>query len=190
MSTPRVVALLRAINVGGHVVRMERLRELFGEMGYRDAETLIASGNVLFGPGRAAPASIERKIEAGLASALGYEVATMVRTGPEIRTAVERASAIAAREAASGPREAGGAPPSMLVAFLKSAPPADAAVKLSALESDDERLWLDGRELYWYCRIRLSDSKLPGGRLEKILGVAMTVRNVTTVAKIGARLER
>jgi uncharacterized protein (DUF1697 family) len=42
------VALLRGINVGGHVVRMDRLRALFAEAGLSGVQTFIASGNVLF----------------------------------------------------------------------------------------------------------------------------------------------
>ena len=42
------VALLRGINVGGHVVKMDRLRALFAEAGLSGAQTFIASGNVLF----------------------------------------------------------------------------------------------------------------------------------------------
>ena len=45
---PRYVAFLRAINVGGHVVKMERLRALFEDLGFAKVETLIASGNVIF----------------------------------------------------------------------------------------------------------------------------------------------
>ena len=35
----RYVALLRAINVGGHVVKMEHLRTIFASMGFTDIET-------------------------------------------------------------------------------------------------------------------------------------------------------
>ena len=44
----RVVAFLRAINVGGHVVPMARLAELFRGLGLAEVETFIASGNVIF----------------------------------------------------------------------------------------------------------------------------------------------
>ena len=44
----RYVAFLRAINVGGHVVKMEALRKLFESMGFQRVETYIASGNVIF----------------------------------------------------------------------------------------------------------------------------------------------
>ena len=49
---PRYVALLRAVNVGGRVVKMERLRQVFEETGLTGVSTHIASGNVLFTAGR------------------------------------------------------------------------------------------------------------------------------------------
>ena len=42
----RYAAFLRAINVGGHVVKMDQLRRLFESLGFSDVETFIASGNV------------------------------------------------------------------------------------------------------------------------------------------------
>ena len=45
---PKYVALLRAINVGGHTVKMDHLRSLFEAIGFSNVETFIASGNVIF----------------------------------------------------------------------------------------------------------------------------------------------
>ena len=51
----RYAAFLRAINVGGHIVKMDRLRTLFEAAGFRGVETFIASGNVVSSrPGGAA----------------------------------------------------------------------------------------------------------------------------------------
>src|SRR5437879_835066 len=44
----RYIAFLRAINVGGHTVKMDVLRRLFEDAGLFDVETFIASGNVIF----------------------------------------------------------------------------------------------------------------------------------------------
>ena len=45
---PRYITFLRAINVGGHTVKMDRLREIFESLGFANVETFIASGNVVF----------------------------------------------------------------------------------------------------------------------------------------------
>ena len=44
----KYIAFLRAINVGGHTVKMDRLRGLFESLGVLNVETFIASGNVIF----------------------------------------------------------------------------------------------------------------------------------------------
>ena len=44
----RLIAFLRAINVGGHTVKMDHLRQLFESLGFSGVETFIASGNVVF----------------------------------------------------------------------------------------------------------------------------------------------
>src|SRR4029079_916661 len=80
----RYIAFLRAINVGGRVVKMDRLRAMFEALGFTDVETFIASGNVLFStPGRSA-AALERRITSQLRDTLGYDVATFVRSVEEV----------------------------------------------------------------------------------------------------------
>jgi uncharacterized protein (DUF1697 family) len=44
----RYIAFLRAINVGGHTVKMDILRQQFEALGFSNVETFIASGNVIF----------------------------------------------------------------------------------------------------------------------------------------------
>src|SRR5271157_3382159 len=79
----RYIALLRAINVGGHVVKMDALRGLFESLGFSNVETFIASGNVLFETN--SNSNLEKKIESKLHTALGYDVATFIRTDAELK---------------------------------------------------------------------------------------------------------
>ena len=44
----KYIAFLRAINVGGRIVKMDALRKIFSDMGFTSVETFIASGNVIF----------------------------------------------------------------------------------------------------------------------------------------------
>src|SRR4030095_12113038 len=81
---PRYVAFLRAINVGGHIVKMDQLRKLFTQLGFTDVETFIASGNVLFSSSSKSGPALEKKIEKHLKAALGYEGATLSGTPAEV----------------------------------------------------------------------------------------------------------
>jgi uncharacterized protein (DUF1697 family) len=85
----RYVALLRGINVGGHTVKMERLRAIFTALGCEGVRTYIQSGNVFF-DAAADHATLAAHIERRLGEALGYEVPTFLRTVPEMTNIVER----------------------------------------------------------------------------------------------------
>jgi uncharacterized protein (DUF1697 family) len=176
-SPSRYVVFLRAINVGGRVVKMERLRELFGEIkGVKGdtVETFIQSGNVIFDSATKDAAALEQKIERHLSAALGYEVTTFLRSVDEV-----------ADIAASDPfgRVPDGAV--LYVAFLQRAPSKGEAERFLALTTESDRFLVKGREAYW---LRVSRERdFASSFLEKTLGQPATVRNVTTVSKIAAK---
>lgn len=84
MSNTTYIALLRGINVGGHSVKMEYLRGLFGEMGFAHVRSYIQTGNVFFESSETDKHTLRATIERHLRAALGYEVATCVRTLTEM----------------------------------------------------------------------------------------------------------
>jgi uncharacterized protein (DUF1697 family) len=74
---PRYIAFLRAINVGGHTVKMDVLRQHFAALGFSNVETFIASGNVVFETTAKNTRTLEQKIEKHLRAALLAFVALM-----------------------------------------------------------------------------------------------------------------
>jgi len=174
---PRYVALLRAINVGGHVVKMEALRAHFGALGFTDVSTFIASGNVLFTAGATKPATLERTIARTLEDALGYPVETFLRTPAQL--------AAAAAHEPFGMLAAGD---TRYVGFLGA--PLDAAGRraLAAFNTDVDDFAAHAGEVHWRCRVRSSDSAFNIKKFEKAIGQAATFRNVTTVRKLAALL--
>src|SRR5687767_12294958 len=78
------IALLRAINVGGHSVKMETLRSLFEDLGFTNVRTYIQTGNVFFDTNKTDRAQLTSDIEGHLEKSLGYAVPTMLRTVEEI----------------------------------------------------------------------------------------------------------
>ena len=156
---------------------MDHLRTLFGTLEVSNVGTFIASGNVLFDSGKS-PGALETTIEKTLRRELGYDVATMVRSLEEVRSVVAHAErqGIAPAEGVM-----------LYVGFLKSAPAASAAKAAAALSNDVDTLSVHRRELYWQARKGFAESTLTGAKLEKLLGVAATVRNFTTVQKLAQR---
>ena len=172
------VAFLRAINVGGHTVPMAALRKHFEDVGCSRVETVVASGNVVFEAAARSAAALEKRLAAHLEKRLGYAVGTFLRTPEELaRVAAHRAFDRAEIEAAHA----------LFVGFHGREADAAARRRVQALASDLDAFRFRGREVYWLARGRVSDSKVYGGGLEKALGQAATLRNITTVRKIAER---
>lgn len=171
------MAFLRAINVGGHTVKMDHLRGLFEQMGFSEVETFIASGNVIFTSPVEDGRALEQQIEAHLRQALGYEVATFIRTPAEL------AAVSAVQPFPKADLEGN----TLYIGFVQASPGDDARQKLMALQTPLDEFRLDGRELYWLCRTSISQSAVSGAKIERALGMPTTLRNVTTVRKLVAK---
>ena len=184
MGTPsaraaRLLAFLRAINVGGHNVRMDRLRELFEALGLSNVETFIASGNVIFDSPATNSQVLEKEIEDHLRESLGYEVATFIRSASELRDI----ASYRPFEASELDREGN----SLYIAFLSSLPGGEAREKLSAFRTEIDDFHVHGREVYWLCRTKMSESTFSGALLEKTVGMPATMRNATTIKRLAAK---
>lgn len=174
----RHIAFLRAINVGGHTVKMNHLRQLFEALGFAGVETFIASGNVIFESPVENSRKLEEQIEAHLRQALGYEVATFIRSASEV-------AAVAAYQPFPAELDTEGS--SLYVMFLASPLNSEAQHKLSGLRTAVDDFHAHGREVFWLCRKKISDSLVNGALLGKTIGGPTTMRNVTTVRKLAAK---
>lgn len=170
----RHVALLRAINVGGHIVKMDALRAHCEGCGLSNVETFIASGNVIF-DSRAGAASLESKIEKQLRAKLGYDVATFIRSMAELQAVVKTAAS--KREDAKN----------VYVGFMRAPLSPDAQKGVLALASKGEQFLFSGREIYWMTPSNMLDSKFSYAALEKLAKSPATFRNITTVTKIAEK---
>lgn len=176
---PRYIALLRAINVGDHVVKMEYLRTLFASLGFSAVETFIASGNVIFESPATEAQTLETEIEHHLQQALGYEVATFIRSASEVAAIANYKPFPAAGLDAEGN--------SLYIAFLPAPPISDSRRKLLNFRNEVDDFHVHEREIYWLCHRKISESKFSGALLEKTVGMPATVRNSTTVRKLAAK---
>ena len=175
---PRFIAFLRAINVGGHNVRMEHLRQLFVSIGFSNVETFIASGNVVFESTSKNAQVLERKIESRLREELGYEVATFIRTDAELAAIANyRAFRQSELDAAVA----------LNIALLDEPLNDTAKQKLLALRTEIDDFHLHEREIYWLCRRKQSESTFSNAVLEKTLGRKSTLRGANTINKMAAK---
>ena len=175
---PRYIAFLRAINVGGHVVKMDHLRRFFEAMGFSDVETFIASGNVVFRSAAKNGKALEGKIGTKLREALGYEVATFIRTDAEL-------AAIAKHQPFRQSQLDKAV--TFCVAFLVEPLDKKAVQKLMVLRTEIDDFHVHGREIYWLSRNKQSESVISNAVFEKTIGAPSTMRGVNTVRKMAAK---
>jgi uncharacterized protein (DUF1697 family) len=173
-----LIAFLRAINVGGHVVTMEKLRGLFAALGLKDVATFIASGNVIFAKPATGLQVLHQRIEERLHTALGYEVRTFIRTEAEV-------AAIAAYQPFSK-RQLQRAK-TLTVGFLAAPLEPSAKRLLMALKTAIDDFHVHGREVYWLTKDKQSESTFSNALFERTLKVRATFRGMSTVTRLVAR---
>ena len=163
------VALLRAVNVGGRLLKMDDLKRVAGELGLESPKTFIASGNLLFKSTKS-EAAVKKELEKALTEHMGKPVEVMVRTAGEMAEAVK---------ANPFSKELG----NRVVAIFFDEAPGDDAIK-SAKNVGNERLAPGKREIY----VHYPDGQ---GRSKLKLGTkaAGTARNMNTVAKLAELLK-
>jgi len=177
---PRYFAFLRGINVGGHRVKMERLRELFEEAGGQNAATFIASGNVIFDADAKDEAALERRIEKHLHTGLGYEAATFLRSLAELRAIVSHQPFPESEADKEGH--------TVFVLFLRSPLGAAEQRSVEALRTERDEYHVNGREIYWLSRGPTLESLVKPADFNKATGKAeCTARNITTLRKLVAK---
>ena|ERR1700690_2287123 len=176
----RYIAFLRAINVGGHTVKMDYLRQLFESLGFSNVETFIASGNVLFETNSKKGDNLEKQIEVKLRDSLHYDVATFIRTDAELK---------AITDYKPFPQSQLDAATAFNIAFLKGPPDAASKNKVMSLRTAIDDFQIHGRELFWLCQKKQSESTFSNAVLEKMLRKPSTLRGGETVKKIAAKYE-
>lgn len=175
---PRYIAFLRAVNVGGRIVKMDALRGYFEDAGFTGVETFIASGNVVFDAKARAGPALEARIEGALTAALGYDVPTFVRPLADV-------AAAAARHVFAEQDVAGAG--ALLVGFLKRPLDAAAVTRLAALNSDQHRFAAPGAEVYWLLQMKQSESTITPVQIERALGGPTTMRSIVSLRKLVAK---
>jgi len=174
---PSHVAFLRGMNLGGRRIKNEELRAEFETLGFSDVACFRASGNVVFSA-KGSEVNLMERIEAGLGEALGYEVPVFLRSAAEL-------SALAAREPFDA-AAVGASKGKLQVALLPKKPAAKAAKAALAEATDEDRLALEGRELYWLPSGGISESDLNLKTIEAAVG-PWTMRTMGTIEQIVAK---
>jgi uncharacterized protein (DUF1697 family) len=172
----RYIAFLRAINAGpGRTVKMDVLRQAFEALGFARVATVMATGNVVFETRRQNVKALERRLEARLREAVGYEAAVYIRTDAELAEIASFKPFPPSRLDAAGEHN---------VIFLAEAPGKTVRHKLKALTTAADEFRVHGREVYWLRRKKPGAADYSSIPLDTALGGRFTMRGMRTVKKI------
>ncbi len=172
-----MVALLRGINVGGNkMVDMARLRALLADLGYTDVRTHLQSGNAVFSCPPVEAAAAGSTIEDAIAGQFGFECRVITRTGSELDAAM----------AADPLLHLLGDPARHFVGFLSDRPLPEGVVSLADGDFGVDEVRVVDQHAYLWCPEGISRSAFAKFNFDRILGVAVTMRNWNTVTKLAS----
>ena len=174
-----MVALLRAVNVGGRKLPMPELRDLCGEAGLEQVATYIQSGNVIFSSKRK-PAAVEKQLEQAIEQRFGLKVPVIVRTA---------ADWAAYPKSNPFPAAAREEPNRLMLLVSKQAPKAGAEEAIQARATAGEQVKRAGEVLWIHFPEGSGNSKLTPSLIDKAIGSPGTSRNYRTVIKLQEMLE-
>ena len=167
----RRIVLLRAVNVGGAMLPMARLREIAADLGATDVSTYIASGNLLADV-TGDPDEFDRALERAIEAEFGFFREAISRSPDEVRSALE-----------AHPFEVV-EPKFSYVTFLLGAPTPEAIAAAEQVETGDDRWKVVGTELHVRYADGAGSPQMKVDTIMRRLAVPGTARNLNTVQKL------
>ena len=171
------VAFLRGINVGGNkLIKMTELKQAFESLGFREVQTLIASGNVVFCAASAKADVLLQKIEQKLKKTFGHDIPVIMRTLGQLR-----------KLAAANPFKGVKITPEtrLNVSFLADKARSDLKIPYATPKEDFCILKVSGGEVFSVVDLSKGGSTLDAmSFIEKEFGRNTTTRNWNTINRI------
>jgi uncharacterized protein (DUF1697 family) len=175
---PGYVVFLRAVNVGKRQLKMAEARNVLSDNGFGDVETYIQTGNVFVTTTLRSVAKVEAEVGRILSGHAGFDIVAIARKAAELPALVEALDGI--------PEHVPGET-SRYVRFCGSAPAAAATRELEAWDAAGERATVIGKDVLMEFAVPFNEVKLSGARIEKILGIPGTARNLTVVRALAQK---
>jgi len=173
-----MVALLRAVNVGGRKLPMAEFRAQIAALGWQNVATYIQSGNLVFDADCSAPEA-EAAIEALIRTHHGYEAPAIVRTRDQWATYPG---------GNPFPGAARDTPNYLLMLVAKETLKPDAAEMIQARATAGEQARQIGETLWIHFPEGSGTSKLTPALIDKAIGSTATSRNYRTVCTLNDML--
>ena len=166
------ITMLRGVNVTGHnTIKMEVLRGLCQGLGFRNVETYVQSGNIVFQALLENPEAISKRIGETVLRSFGFDTPVIVRTSKEMRNVIGNNPFL---------KEKGIDSSKLHVTFLSETAQKGSEKKLETLATNPDRFYPASHEIYLYCPGGYGRTRLSNNAIEKALSIEATTRNWKT----------
>ncbi len=163
---------MRGVNVTGHnTIKMEVLRGLCQGLGFRNVETYVQSGNIVFQALLENPEAISKRIGETVLRSFGFDTPVIVRTSKEMRNVIGNNPFL---------KEKGIDSSKLHVTFLSETAQKGSEKKLETLATNPDRFYPASHEIYLYCPGGYGRTRLSNNAIEKALSIEATTRNWKT----------
>lgn len=170
------IAILRGINVGGkNKIKMADLRENLSDLGFKNVETYIQSGNIIFDFDKKNPLELAKQIKSMIKSSFGFDVPVIVIEGEEF-VKIWSENPFTKKEDFEIKH--------LHVTFLAEKPNSKLINEITDFDDSPNQLLMNEKVAYLICPNGYSKTKLTNDFFEKKLKTTATTRNFKTVTKI------
>jgi len=165
----KYIILLRGINVSGkNKLPMADLRDLLTDLGFKNVQTYIQSGNIILESEEGKSVTCN-KIKEAIQTKFGYDVPVIARTISEWKKAVAKYPF-----PIDNPK---------IVAFVFLNKKVY-ETKIEVKNIDNDQYLIDNDMVYIHCQTGFGKTKLSNNLFEKKLNVTATTRNYKTTIKL------
>jgi uncharacterized protein (DUF1697 family) len=176
------IAILRGINVSGHkMIKMEALRKMFTDLNFKNVQTYIQSGNVVFQDKKTKSETLEKKIAKGISDEFGFEVPVMVKEVEELKNVLKNNPFVNKRKEDIT---------RLHVTFLSAEPEQLHIDKIKEGQYAADEYIFSGKAIYLFCPNGYGNTKLSNNFFENKLKVVATTRNWKTINELVSIAEK
>ncbi len=167
------IALLRGINVGGQKkIKMAELRSVLENMGLKNVQTYIQSGNIVFGHNDTDTKALEIRVHDKIEKHFGFDVPVLILEPKDVDRILNESPFVDDGENR------------LYYVLLKNAPNEGLKAAFNNLQFDHEDFHITDTCVYLFCRNGYGNAKLNNNLIERKLKVEATTRNHKTMLKL------
>ena len=170
------IALLRGINVGGQKkMPMVEVRKMMTNIGFKDVQTYIQSGNIIYRSESNSTIEMEGMIQGAIENTFGFDVPVLVKSVNEIQYILTKNPYNNENDLAKN---------RVYFVLLQDTPDAELVKTFKSMDFPNEKFMVFNTCVYLCCKNGYGKAKLSNNFIERKLKVKATARNYRTMNKL------